>query len=1696
MLNKFISYIVILSLLINNLVIANVSALESDDSEPVWTTQMANHLARKALLWIDSETIEELYLAWSAQDAVDILFPSKEWPDRTEFEQKLTDISADEDFDFTSANNMRKYYIAKKYLDPYQAKAKLFLIFEDIFSVFKTSDISYVDIENTHDLLYNYTLWNYKDMIKRNLYNNWSTWDYSIWEFLDLFNQSNPASPNQNYWRELLQLLLMLEYVPTETLSESEDNQRNYTEDDVDAVSKILVWFESDENTHEVTYNTSFNTNEKITFLDWELKTWDSFSFYSETTTTDEDTWETETIQELDIQEMKNSIDWNNWLPDNTIDYIFSKREYAISMFLADKLYRFYVAENPTNAELKTISNKIIENDFEFYPVVKWLLADDIMYSEKSMDAVIYKNPVELSLWTAKILWLDNTDISYSSLYYLGRSPYAPNNIFWRDWFDKNAWFFTAYTQTQWVSQSSIFVPKVDLDSFLWEKIYLTPYISWDLSTINSLFDDDVKTLEITSWTWSWWEWTVNLNNFNIIDSDSNPITITSWNIDFDDLSIYISENEKILITSWELNYEDAKITINSWTYVNNWVSTNISWTTETNWFYIIQKDYDEDSLIWFLEDKLYFWRKLSNEVTDKLKYFLTHDKDGNIIEFDFNDDTYKKYYVRWLINLMLVQPEYILQSWIDSISETDDVVETEDFINNDSKLIIIKAWWGFDFLSWVVPADEYDTYSEYRWEWALSYNETEESELIKLNDDYYLNSALSPFKDLYDDWYLKIINRVWTPDHSRAHDASSKKMTSFDNTYTDTTEWIIWHFISDEDYSKTIVMGSYRPYIFNWGNYLNVWSNAYYNISTSDSTNSDFREYKKDTVKDILKSREYPSDLWNVFINSTLINDVSVNSQANWWRAGAGYNMEDNFTFLESMFDSNVSSIARMSADGWYDTHWNQKSTLVTNLTKVWERTSEFFNNVKDKQDITIVIFSEFWRTNKINSSVWTDHGKAWWMFIISNNENINSNLTEDIYWNLSFKNAESNRLWVGIDYRAVYSNIMNLLYSQDVSDDLWTYNLDDYIDETWPKVEFFRKEYDYRSSSRNNVWVNFKVNDSNFHPKEASYLKIEYWTDIDNLYEVSSWRINKYMDVSDENVSIYLENIAPNTAYFYKITLYDNQYNETILEWSFRWPDIIDEDELDDKVIDSDFRISDYDNTSIDLSNIIKDESSNWILLWSSTLETEITSEDSIKLILPIWTYIEELSSTLTWTMWNWWFVIPKKINTDYFFSDSSVYDENKLSNMYVENLIQVWADTLWVWMNLNQDVIIEVEDIDTSKKYAVLSSEDWIQWEKENDENVKVNSGNLQITTNHFTYFAIVEIDSSWNILVDLSEEETWTQVESTISYNTWSNSSSPLTKDKCEYWDYSESYYDNTCWEDPDAYIAMQSDEMTETYRLEQAVEQLREKEEYKAEVFDETFVDNDNITDKKNVLVLLREKLSYIFLNEHKLVHIKEANYNKSFEKIGIFVLSQWFSDEYEAKLIEKLNDLILNIAMYKLDSLDEATKLIIKENILETIKVFKEIYTEAYRNKKIVTITSDDEEIDENEIITEKTNNTEIQEEQNSQTEEKTNTWVIKNVDNNQTEDNKNDTQTVNEDWIYEIYNPYLFVVNYDNVPVLWDVYWNSVIWYLQEWDIIEQTTQLHSSGFFKVKIRKSDSFETWTEGYVFIKYLKSYYIK
>ncbi|MDD2907278.1 MAG: DUF1800 family protein [Candidatus Gracilibacteria bacterium] len=1665
MLRKIISFFVLISLIGNNFFFFKSYAYETNGANNPWTYEKANHLARKAVFGIDGDNVKQLYQAGSAENAVNLLFPSIIGPDRTDFENKLNNIISGTGFSITNADNMRSYYIVKKGYDPYPAKAKLFTLFEDIFSVFvnTSSDINYIDVENTHDMLYSHTLGNYKEMIKRNLYNNGNPGDYSLGKFLDLFNQTNPKYPNENYAREILQLFLMLEYIPSE--SEKNGNTKNYNDADVAALSKIIMGFESDENTHMVTYNNAINTNTKINFLDGNLKSGDSFPFYNETT------------GEIDVQLLKTPIAGNNGLADNIIDYIFSKREYAISMFLADKLYRFYVAENPTRQELDTISSKIISNNFDIYNTVKWLLASDMMYSDKSMNTIIYKNPLELSIGTANIFGLNPENIRIWSLINLGWNPYYPPNIFGRDGFDNNGAFFTAYTETQWVNESSYFVNSLDLSKIISDKIYLTPYAGNDDDFKNILYSNKSELLNLKSGTGSGLSGVVNLKNFQIKDSNNNDIVVNTGSIDFNDFSISINANEKIIINEGRLDYKNSIINITSGIYINNGINKNISGSTEIDGFYLIQKDFTKESLITYLEDKLYLDRKLPIDIRNKLINFLTTDNNGNPVNFDLTNNTFKNYYLKSLIHFMIIQPEYVMQSGYDL---SEDIVNGINnlLVNNNSKLIIVKAGGGMDYLHGVIPKNEYDKYLEYRGTGALT-----GTGIMSLDNDYYINSSLAPFKQLYDSGNLRLINRVGTPDNSRAHDLASQKITSLDNVINIEDDGIIGGFLKNEDYTKTIVMGGYAPLIFRGGNYLNIGSNAYFNIA--DATSTTFKNYKRNVIKDILGNRNYPGNSKNVFKNSVTINNVALDSYNAGGRPGSGYDMEDNFIFLETIFDSNISSIARMSADGGYDTHGNQKDTLNNNFDKVADRTVEYFNRVKNKEDVTILLFSEFGRTNKMTASMGTDHGKAGGMFIISNNTKLLSSLDKKVYGNMSFKDSKENWLGVGVDYRAVYSSVLESLYGKDISPQLGgTFDIDDYVDTNPPKIELFRKEYEYYNTSRTKIKLKFNVDDINFKPSEASYVKIQYGKDQNNLFEESQYNISRYMTVNEDNLDIYLNNIESKATYFYKITIYDNQYSPTILEGSFVSPEV--KNNTDNISLDSDSRLGKYNNLKIGLNYDLDTNTSSGILVGDKVIDKDIIGENSITIKTSSGTYVNNLFSSSTGTIWNGGFVVPQEINKEYFLAKNSNYNGELLSKYTIDKIIKVGADQLGVGMKLNKNVTIKIPNLDVSKNYTVLSSEDGINWIRENNSRISKNGGNLDLIVNHFTYFALVETDSSGNIIVPKIIEPgntnpgdnnsgnnnsgTGNQVEDTTKTYSSGGGGSTLRRDVCKYGDFSPSYYDNSCGVDPDQKVATMGVEQSETYRLEQAVEQMREKEEYKAQIYDTTFKNSENLSDKKSVLNLLLEKISYVEIGNYKLANIEGSPINTKLSKIGQFIIDQNFSKEYTQKLINNLNDLLVYISISKMGNIDSDTKANALKKLNEVIRDFSINFKNARKKIKIKKVVNNDIEPTGKNIIQIKNTQTKVNEQKEII---KTNNTIQK-----QTTTNEFKLKTLQ------------FKVNVDNLYLKADPYWKENVGILEKGDIVEQITQLHEKGFFMIKVIKSKNLKEGTTGYIFSKYL------
>jgi len=62
-----------------------------------------------------------------------------------------------------------------------------------------------------------------------------------------------------------------------------------------------------------------------------------------------------------------------------------------------------------------------------------------------------------------------------------------------------------------------------------------------------------------------------------------------------------------------------------------------------------------------------------------------------------------------------------------------------------------------------------------------------------------------------------------------------------------------------------------------------------------------------------------------------------------------------------------------------------------------------KFFREIKDTHNVTIVIYSEFGRTTRVNSTAGTDHGNGGGMFVLTSNPELRSYFGSGIYGKMS---------------------------------------------------------------------------------------------------------------------------------------------------------------------------------------------------------------------------------------------------------------------------------------------------------------------------------------------------------------------------------------------------------------------------------------------------------------------------------------------------------------------------------------------------------------------------------------------------------------------------------------------------------------------------------------------------------------------
>lgn len=90
---KLFSIVIVVFYILNN-ILSIATALNTNEMASPWTREKATHLAHITLFNADKTAIDTLFAAGSASAAINILFPDDIGPDRSAFNNAITNYTA------------------------------------------------------------------------------------------------------------------------------------------------------------------------------------------------------------------------------------------------------------------------------------------------------------------------------------------------------------------------------------------------------------------------------------------------------------------------------------------------------------------------------------------------------------------------------------------------------------------------------------------------------------------------------------------------------------------------------------------------------------------------------------------------------------------------------------------------------------------------------------------------------------------------------------------------------------------------------------------------------------------------------------------------------------------------------------------------------------------------------------------------------------------------------------------------------------------------------------------------------------------------------------------------------------------------------------------------------------------------------------------------------------------------------------------------------------------------------------------------------------------------------------------------------------------------------------------------------------------------------------------------------------------
>ncbi|MHB1491126.1 MAG: DUF1800 family protein [Cellulomonas sp.] len=446
-----------------------------------------------------------------------------------------------------------------------------------------------------------------------------------------------------------------------------------------------------------------------------------------------------------------------------------------------------------------------------------------------------------------------------------------------------------------------------------------------------------------------------------------------------------------------------------SGTILNSWVSNSYRLvhsagrTLPPDIAALRQSDPTPDRFVAALEDRMYLGATLPAATERQLVDYLGTDMSDAKIED--------------VVALMLDQPEFLAQGGDLQATPLPSTAETST--SPSPKLVVVRLRGGFDYQQLVANTSD-PAYAADRKALALTPGTSS-----SLGNGYVLNDVASPLLPAFRSGQVSFINAVGLPGQVRAHDIASHQME------TGLASDGILANLQKADPSRALVSLSPTPPTMMAGaSSLQVRSGNENLFPRAKSPTG--QTAVRSVFTSMMDSRTFPATLSPYYAQAMFLDKLASSDATPAPARGAAAPVTgavsaaaQQFSLLANLMDRNIGNTYYVAANGSYDDHAAEASRFTPLAKDLFSSLADFYATQSAKEKLTVVVFSEFGRTDKVNGSGGTDHGVAGGMIVLSNATKLPAMLGT-----LHPSSDVNNWTDTQIDERDVWSTIFHQLY------------------------------------------------------------------------------------------------------------------------------------------------------------------------------------------------------------------------------------------------------------------------------------------------------------------------------------------------------------------------------------------------------------------------------------------------------------------------------------------------------------------------------------------------------------------------------------------------------------------------------------------------------------------------------------------